>query len=119
MIGHLTTHVLDTANGCPGSGMHVTLFRLDDAGEHKLGEFVLNSDGRSDNGPMLSGEQFQTGKYRLLFQAGRYFRSKAVPLPEPLFIDAVPIDFGIADSDAHYHVPLLVSPWSYATYRGS
>ncbi len=118
-MGHLSTHVLDTMNGCPAAGMQVTLQRLE--GEHyvTLKQIRLNHDGRNDGGPLLDASNMATGRYRLLFDVAPYFRSLGVALPEPAFIDCVPIDFGIADASGHYHVPLLVSPWAYSTYRGS
>jgi 5-hydroxyisourate hydrolase len=117
-MGNLTTHVLDTARGQPGAGVRVTLYRdLGDA--HALiGDCVTNADGRCDE-PLLEGEAFTQGRYRLLFEVGEYFSKAGYALPEPPFVDTVVIDFGIADATAHYHVPLLVSPWSYSTYRGS
>jgi 5-hydroxyisourate hydrolase len=117
-MGHLSTHVLDTANGCPAAGMAVTLQRRD--GEHwiTLRELRLNDDGRAD-GPLLNAEQMAVGCYRLLFAVADYFRARGVALPQPAFIDVVPLEFGIADARGHYHVPLLASPWSYSTYRGS
>jgi 5-hydroxyisourate hydrolase len=118
-MGHLSTHVLDTANGCPAAGLRVTLQRFDArdvAGTLKT--IVLNADGRGD-GPLLKGDEMATGRYRLLFEVAPYFRARGTALAEPPFIDTVPLDFGIADASGHYHVPLLVSPWSYSTYRGS
>jgi len=117
-MGQLTTHVLDTAHGCPAAGMSVALFRLDDAGEVLLKSLRLNDDGRAD-GPLLAGAELLPGRYRLLFEVAAYFRARGDALAEPPFLDAVPLDFGIADTTAHYHVPLLVSPWAYSTYRGS
>lgn len=114
----LTTHVLDTANGCPAAGMDVALYRIGGDGPILLKSLTLNHDGRAD-GALLVGESFMAGRYRLVFQVAAYFRARGAPLPEPPFLDEVPIDFGIADTNAHYHVPLLVSPWSCATYRGS
>jgi 5-hydroxyisourate hydrolase len=118
-MGHLSTHVLDTANGCPAAGMKVTLQR--DAGGHwsTVKAFALNADGRSDGGPLLDATAMATGRWRLLFEVAAYFRGRGVALPDPPFIDLVQLDFGIADAGGHYHVPLLVSPWSYSTYRGS
>lgn len=117
-MGKLTTHVLDTANGCPAAGMRVTLLRIDAAGPAVLKTIALNADGRAD-APLLEGEALQRGRYRLVFTVAPYFRARGAELPEPPFIDEVPLDFGIADPGLHYHVPLLVSPWSYSTYRGS
>lgn len=116
-MGKLTTHVLDTANGKPGVGIAVTLYRLD--GERReIVRAQTNDDGRCDS-PLLQGDAMQAGRYELVFAAGDYFRSLGQALPEPLFVDEVVLRFGIADPGAHYHVPLLVSPWSYSTYRGS
>lgn len=116
-MGKLTTHVLDTANGKPGEGIAVRLYRLD--GERQeLVHTQTNDDGRC-NKPLLEGDALVTGKYELVFAAGDYFRRLGQSLPEPLFVDEVVLRFGIADASLHYHVPLLVSPWSYSTYRGS
>lgn len=117
-MGHLSTHVLDTAHGRPAAGMKVTLQRLEPSGAVTLREITLNADGRGD-GPLLDAASMKTGRYRLLFEVAPYFRARGVALAEPPFIDTVPLDFGIADAAGHYHVPLLVSPWSYSTYRGS
>jgi 5-hydroxyisourate hydrolase len=118
-MGHLSTHVLDTAHGCPAAGMRVRLQRLDGAGgATTLHDIALNHDGRAD-GPLLDAASMAAGRYRLLFEVAAYFRARGVALPEPAFIDVVQLDFGIADAQGHYHVPLLVSPWSYSTYRGS
>ena len=117
-MGKLSTHVLDTANGCPAAGMTVTLQRLDAAGPVTLRTQRLNADGRTD-GPLLDAASMATGRYRLLFEVAAYFRDRGQVLPEPPFIDVVPLDFGIADAEGHYHVPLLTTPWSYSTYRGS
>ena len=118
-MGHLSTHVLDTMNGCPAAGMQVTLQRITDAGEVTLQTLTLNDDGRAPGGPLLDAASMAAGRYRLLFAVAHYFRARGVVLPEPAFIDTVQLDFGIADAAGHYHVPLLVSPWSYSTYRGS
>lgn len=117
-MGRLTTHVLDTASGRPGAGIRITLYR--NLGERYalVRDAVTNHDGRCD-GPLLEGEAFSEGRYRLVFAAGEYFAALGTPLPDPPFVDEVVIDFGVADPTAHYHVPLLVSPWSYSTYRGS
>jgi 5-hydroxyisourate hydrolase len=114
-MGHLSTHVLDTAHGRPASGMAVSLSRGDGS---LLKSLVLNADGRND-GPLLQGEALQAGQYRLSFSVADYFRALGVPLPDPPFLDVVHLDFGVADPAGKYHVPLLVSPWSYSTYRGS
>jgi 5-hydroxyisourate hydrolase len=117
-MGHLSTHVLDTAHGCPAAGMKVTLQRLDGAQVHTLKALTLNHDGRAD-APLLDATEMAAGRYRLLFEVAPYFRARGVALPDPPFIDTVQLDFGIADAAGHYHVPLLASPWSYGTYRGS
>ena len=116
-MGRLTTHVLDTAHGQPGAGISLTLYRLD--GERReIVRGVTNHDGRCDQ-PQLEGAALEAGRYEIVFAAGDYFRAMGLDLPEPLFVDEVCLRFGIADPSAHYHVPLLVSPWSYSTYRGS
>ncbi|MBK7662720.1 MAG: hydroxyisourate hydrolase [Sterolibacteriaceae bacterium] len=116
-MGRLTTHVLDTANGKPGAGIALTVFRLD--GERReLLRAVTNSDGRC-NRPLLEGDALERGRYEIVFAAGDHFRALGQGLAEPLFVDEVVLRFGIADAGQHYHVPLLVSPWSYSTYRGS
>jgi len=116
-MGRLTTHVLDTAQGCPAASVGVELYRID--GKRQLiKKDRTNLDGRLDS-PMLDSDDFQTGVYELVFQAGDYFRNSLLELPNPAFVDEVVLRFGIADANAHYHVPLLVSPWSYSTYRGS
>jgi 5-hydroxyisourate hydrolase len=118
MSGKLTTHVLDTVNGKPAMGMRVELHRLDGPGtKSKLGEATTNDDGRLPQ-PLLSGDSMQPGKYRLLFHVGDYFASRS-NADARKFLDVVPILFTIDDAVANYHVPLLVSPWSYSTYRGS
>ncbi|TAG36885.1 MAG: hydroxyisourate hydrolase [Polaromonas sp.] len=118
-MGHLSTHVLDTMHGCPASGMKVLLQYLDGEQVKTLKAVLLNRDGRSSDGPLLDEASMTVGRYRLLFEVGNYFRARGVVLPEPAFIDVVPVDFGIADAQGHYHVPLLVTPWTYSTYRGS
>jgi 5-hydroxyisourate hydrolase len=117
-MGHLSTHVLDTAHGCPAAGMRISLLRQSGAHWTVLRELTLNHDGRAD-GPLLDATSMAAGRYRLLFGVADYFRGRGVTLPDPPFIDTVQLDFGIADAQGHYHVPLLVSPWSYSTYRGS
>lgn len=116
--GYLTTHVLDTARGCPAAGMHVTLYRLEGAARTMLAEKTTNADGRTD-GPILPRESFAAGTYELIFAAGDYLRATGQATEEPLFLDEVPIRFGMADAQAHYHVPLLLSPYGMSTYRGS
>ncbi len=117
-MGRLTTHVLDTMNGCPAAGMAVSLYRMDGAAPSLLKQLKLNDDGRADQ-PLLADAALLPGRYRLVFSVLPYFRGRGVVLSEPAFLDEVPLDFGIADTSLHYHVPLLVSPWSYSTYRGS
>ena len=117
-MGKLSTHVLDTGNGCPAAGMQVTLLRTDAGRIDIIKSFALNHDGRAD-GPLLEGATLVRGRYRLVFAVASYFRARGTELPDPPFLEDVPLDFGIADPSAHYHVPLLVSPWSYSTYRGS
>ncbi|CAD5374373.1 5-hydroxyisourate hydrolase [Rubrivivax sp. A210] len=117
-MGHLSTHVLDTAHGCPAAGMRVKLQRRDGDELTTLRDLALNDDGRAD-GPLLAAHEMAVGRYRLVFEVAPYFRARGVALPEPPFIDVVQLDFGIADAAGHYHVPLLVSPWAYSSYRGS
>ncbi len=117
-MGRLTTHVLDTSAGRPAGGVRVELYRLDGAGRERLAEMTTNHDGRCDR-PLLEGDGFRTGEYELLFHVGAYFQAVGGALPEPRFLDIVPIRFGIAEAGGNYHVPLLISPFGYATYRGS
>lgn len=119
MLGKLTTHVLDTANGCPGQEIAIALWKHDRKIDSKtlIKTVKTNHDGRTDE-PLLSGEKLEIGVYELIFTVGDYFANYG-DYPEPLFLDEIPIRFGISDLEAHYHVPLLVSPWSYSTYRGS
>jgi 5-hydroxyisourate hydrolase len=123
VAGRLTTHVLDTASGRPAAGVPIELWRLD--GERRLlVRVVTNADGRTD-GPLLEGDAFESGSYELLFNVGEYFAGGRGQAPALRardvvpFLDEVPVRFGIGDASQHYHVPLLVSPWSYTTYRGS
>ncbi|MBN9451055.1 MAG: hydroxyisourate hydrolase [Bosea sp.] len=117
-MGHLSTHVLDTVSGRPGAGIAVALDRLEADGSRKrLAEAVTNADGRTD-APLLTGP-LVPGIYELTFAIGAYFRGLGTALPEPAFLDLVPVRFGIAEPEGRYHVPLLASPWSYSTYRGS
>lgn len=116
-MGQLTTHVLDTASGRPAGGMAWTLHRADET-RTILASGRTNNDGRND-GPVLEGADFCTGTYEFVFFAGDYFRDSGSVLTEPAFLDQVVIRFGIADAASHYHVPLLVSPYGYSTYRGS
>ncbi|MBB2929383.1 hydroxyisourate hydrolase [Paraburkholderia silvatlantica] len=117
-MGKLTTHVLDTANGRPGAGIKVELFALTGDARRALKTVTTNDDGRCD-APLLEGEALAKGEYELVFHAGDYFAALGAKVPEPRFVDRVVLRFGIADAGSHYHVPLLVSPWSYSTYRGS
>lgn len=117
--GRLTTHVLDTMAGQPAAGLALSLFALDgEAERHLLVRATTNADGRLDS-PLLGPGTMRTGRFELVFEVAAYFRARGVSLPEPPFLEAVPIRFGIADPDAHYHVPLLLSPYGYTTYRGS
>jgi 5-hydroxyisourate hydrolase len=115
----LSTHVLDTMHGCPAAGMHVELYATNGAGQVLVKRFVLNADGRSPDGPLYADGELRKGTYRLVFDVAGYFKSRGVVLPEPNFLGHVSLDFGVANPEQHYHVPLLVSPWSYSTYRGS
>ena len=114
----LSTHVLDTMHGCPAAGMAVSLFSTQGDEATLLQRLVLNHDGRTD-APLSDNASLRKGTYRLTFDVAAYFKARGVVLPEPNFLDRVSLDFGIANADQHYHVPLLVSPWSYSTYRGS
>jgi len=116
-MGVLTTHVLDTAGGKPAAGVVIDLYRIDGERVH-LGRARTNSDGRCDE-PLLQNAEFRTGEYELVFHAGDYFAAGGLELPEPRFLDHVVIRFGLADESGHYHVPLLLSPYGYSTYRGS
>jgi len=117
-MGRLTTHVLDTVVGRPGSGMKLALYRLDGAERTLVIATTTNDDGRVDQ-PLLEGDAMSRGTWELIFQVGHYFRVGGNDVANPAFLDEVPIRFGIADPTAHYHVPLLVSPFAYSTYRGS
>jgi 5-hydroxyisourate hydrolase len=117
-MGKLTTHVLDTAHGCPGAGIKIEVFAFEGSARRALVTAVTNGDGRCD-APLLEGAAFKAGEYELVFHAGDYFAAAGVKLPTPRFIDRVVLRFGVADRTAHYHVPLLVSPWAYSTYRGN
>jgi len=114
-MGRLTTHILDTAAGRPAAGVKITLSHL---GGGVIKTAMTNDDGRVD-APLLDGDALAAGQYRLDFAVGDYFRGNGTGLADPAFLDVVPIEFGIADADAHYHVPLLISPYGYSTYRGS
>jgi 5-hydroxyisourate hydrolase len=117
-MGHLTTHVLDLVAGCPAREMTVKLFRLDSDGTIELATAATNSDGRVAE-PLISGSGFSQGLYQVEFHVGAYFSRTAGKASPISFLDVVPIRFGVSDPDANYHVPLLVTPWSYSTYRGS
>ncbi len=117
MTGFLTTHVLDTARGCPAEGLKIDLFRLEGDERHFLKSLVTNSDGRTDQ-QILPSDEFSTGQYELVFHAGGYLDASGTPPEDPRFLDVVPIRFGMSQED-HYHVPLLLSPFGYSTYRGS
>jgi 5-hydroxyisourate hydrolase len=116
-MGKLSTHVLDITVGKPGAGVAVALYAVNETGKLLLKADVTNADGRC--APLLEGETMKPGKYELVFNAGDYFAERGVELPSPRFVDQVTLAFGIADATQNYHVPLVVSPWAYSTYRGS
>ena len=115
----LSTHVLDTMHGCPAAGMAVSLYAVEGDAALLLKRLVLNADGRNPDGLLLGHTELRKGCYRLVFDVAGYFKARGVQLPEPNFLNQVSLDFGVANPAQHYHVPLLVSPWSYSTYRGS
>jgi len=117
MAGYLTTHVLDTARGCPAAGLTIDLYRLDGAARTHLKTLVTNDDGRTDE-QILPATAFETGTYELVFHAGAYLDATGAPPEDPRFLDVIPIRFGMSEA-SHYHVPLLLSPFGYSTYRGS
>jgi 5-hydroxyisourate hydrolase len=117
-MGKLSTHVLDITQGKPGAGVKVALYAVRPPGRELLKTDVTNADGRCST-PLLEGDALKQGKYELVFSAGEYFAAQGVALPEPRFIDEVTLAFGVAHADQNYHVPLVVSPWAYSTYRGS
>jgi 5-hydroxyisourate hydrolase len=117
-MGKLSTHVLDTAHGRPGAGVKVELYAVDGGQRTLLKQDSTNNDGRCTT-PLLEGDTLRAGQYELVFAAGDYFAAQGVALPSPRFIDRVTIAFGVADPGQNYHVPLVVTPWSYSTYRGS
>lgn len=117
-MGKLSTHILDTANGGPAAGIKLQLWSVADEARHHLKTLSANADGRTDE-PLLEGEDFREGTYELIFDVGAYFRAQEAALPEPAFLSDVAIRFSVSDASENYHVPLLVSPWSYSTYRGS
>jgi 5-hydroxyisourate hydrolase len=118
MMGRLSTHVLDTARGKPAAGVRIMLYRISGQSHRKIREVVTNGDGRTD-GPMLEGKDLTAGSYELVFCAGDYLRASGQAGEGVLFLDEIPIRFGVPDPEAHYHVPLLISPFGYSTYRGS
>jgi 5-hydroxyisourate hydrolase len=115
----LSTHVLDTMHGTPAAGMSVALYTTQGQVATLVKQFVLNQDGRNPGGLLYDNASLLQGTYRLVFDVASYFKGCGVTLPEPNFLNQVNLDFGVANVDEHYHVPLLVSPWSYSTYRGS
>ncbi|NJS36836.1 MAG: hydroxyisourate hydrolase [Brachymonas sp.] len=115
----LSTHVLDTMHGCPAAGMQVALYSYAPGGYQLVKQLTLNADGRNPDGLLLDNATLKADRYRLTFAVAAYFKNKGIQLPEPAFLDEVQLDFGIANTNQHYHVPLLCSPWSYSTYRGS
>ncbi|HPE60877.1 MAG: hydroxyisourate hydrolase [Thiothrix sp.] len=117
-MGKLTTHVLDTANGCPGAGIRVELYQCGPDGSTLIRETRTNHDGRCDS-PLLDDTEIRPGTWELVFHTADYFRASGNQLDDPPFLDRITLRFAIADSSRHFHVPLLVSPWSYSTYRGS
>lgn len=117
-MGRLTTHVLDAAHGCPGSSIKVELYRVEGQQLELVNTALTNSDGRVD-APLLQGDDYRTGVYQLQFSAGDYYRARGVQFPAQAFLDVVVLRFGIDEQQEHYHVPLLISPYSYSTYRGS
>jgi 5-hydroxyisourate hydrolase len=120
MAGKLTTHVLDTAHGCPAAGVEITLYSIASPSENRtlITQVYTDRDGRTAQ-PLLADGELQIGEYELVFGVGSYFDTTQANLPKPAFLDRIPIRFQIADIEAHYHIPLLVSSWSYSTYRGS
>jgi 5-hydroxyisourate hydrolase len=117
MAGYLTTHVLDTARGCPAAGLKIDLYRLEAETRQHLVSALTNADGRTDS-PILPQADFRTGIYELVFQTGAYLDATGTPPEAPRFLSEIPIRFGMSEP-AHYHVPLLLSPFGYSTYRGS
>lgn len=117
-MSRLTTHVLDTAHGKPGRGIKIELSKITENAKYLLLSTMTNQDGRCD-APLLEGAAFQAGVYELDFHMGDYFSGMGVDLPKPNFLDVVTLRFGVADPSQPYHVPLVASPWSYSTYRGS
>lgn len=118
MSGYLTTHILDTARGLPAEGIKIALYRVSGNSHTKIAETVTNSDGRTDS-PILPAADFKTGRYELVFFCGEYLEANNLAHGELKFLDEIPIRFAMDDTEAHYHVPLLLSPYGYSTYRGS
>ncbi|MCJ8145185.1 2-oxo-4-hydroxy-4-carboxy-5-ureidoimidazoline decarboxylase [Ancylobacter sp. A5.8] len=118
VAGRLSTHVLDTHKGGPAEGVRIELYEVGRSARALLRETVTNADGRTD-APLISGVPLRAGRYELVFHIGAHFAARGLVLPEPAFLDTVPIRFGVSDPEGHYHVPLVVTPWSYSTYRGS
>ncbi len=116
--GYLTTHVLDTAQGVPAAGVAIALYRVSGNSHKKIAEMVTNADGRTD-APILEAGKMTAGEYELIFHTGAYLDASGAAPEEPRFLSSIPIRFGISDPEAHYHVPLLLSPFGYSTYRGS
>ncbi len=117
MAGYLTTHVLDTARGCPAEGLKIDLYRIEEDARRLLRSLETNDDGRTDS-QILPADEFECGTYELVFHAGAYLDAAGVPREDPRFLDVIPIRFGMSEA-SHYHVPLLLSPFGYSTYRGS
>jgi 5-hydroxyisourate hydrolase len=117
-MGRVSTHVLDTAKGKPAAGVKIILYRISGQSHRKIKEVVTNADGRTD-APMLEGKDLTAGSYELVFCAGDYLRASGQAGEGTLFLDEIPIRFGVPDAGQHYHVPLLISPFGYSTYRGS
>jgi 5-hydroxyisourate hydrolase len=117
-MGKLSTHVLDTTQGKPGARLRLELYFIEDGRRTLIKTETTNADGRCD-APLLAGDALRVGQYELVFAAGDYFAAQGVSLPSPRFIDRVTVAFGVADASQNYHVPLVVTPWSYSTYRGS
>jgi len=117
-MGKLTTHILDTGTGKPGNNIMIELYFLQNEGWDLVAEATSNDDGRCD-APLLEGDALKAGQYELVFHAGAYFDAADITLPEPKFLDEIVLRFGVSDATAHYHVPLLMSPFGYTTYRGS
>jgi hydroxyisourate hydrolase len=117
-LAGLTTHVLDITRGGPAEGVRIELYEIAENGRKLIADVSTNADGRTDK-PLIGAEAGRAGGFELLFHAGDYFRRQGAAVADPPFLDVIPIRFAIANPQAHYHVPLLVSPWSYSTYRGS